>query len=70
MECIFCKGDMKKATAPFHVDRNGYHVTFDNVPAWLCMQCGEPYFEESQVEGIQKAIKDIDKNTAQLHSAA
>ena len=34
--------------APFHADRNGYHLVFDTVPAWVCDQFGEAYFEERE----------------------
>lgn len=44
MKCMHCEGRMKKAVAPFHVDRKGYHSSLDAVPAWVCGQCGEPYF--------------------------
>ena len=40
MKCIHCQGD-GKGTAPFHVDRNGYHLVLDKIPAWVCGQCGE-----------------------------
>ena len=36
MNCIHCHGQMKRSAAPFHVDRNGYHLVFDTVPAWVC----------------------------------
>ena len=26
MKCIHCKGEMKRAAAPFHIDRKGYHM--------------------------------------------
>ena len=53
MNCIHCQGAMRRSTAPFNIDRNGYHVVFDSVPAWICRQCGEPYFEEREVDVIQ-----------------
>jgi YgiT-type zinc finger domain-containing protein len=34
-----------KGTAPFAIDRGGYHLHWDAVPAWVCTQCGEPLFE-------------------------
>jgi YgiT-type zinc finger domain-containing protein len=37
---------MKQGTAPLHIDKQGCHVTLDNIPAWVCEQCGEAYFEE------------------------
>jgi len=63
MKCIHCQGVMKKGTAPLHVDRNGCHLTLDNVPAWICSQCGEAYFEESAVKAVQELIKLIDQKS-------
>ncbi|MFH2047801.1 MAG: YgiT-type zinc finger protein [Pseudomonadota bacterium] len=31
-------------TAPLNIDRKECHVTLDNIPAWICGQCGEAYF--------------------------
>ena len=60
MECIHCKGRMVRETAPFSIDRNGYHVHWDAVPAWVCGQCGEPLFEGAEVERIQRALAALD----------
>ena len=57
---------MRRSTAPFHIDRNGYHLAFDAVPAWICGQCGEPYFEEREVKAIQGAVRALDEQTRQL----
>jgi len=70
MNCMYCKGKMEKKTAPFHVNREKYHLTLDKIPAWVCTQCGEAYFEEHQVEEIQKVIETLDKKTQKLVSAA
>ena len=70
MKCLQCQGTMKRGTAPFHVDRKGYHLLFDEVPAWVCSQCGEPYFEESEVESIQEAIRALDMQATKLASTA
>jgi YgiT-type zinc finger domain-containing protein len=61
---------MERGVAPFHIDRNGYHLTLEAVPAWVCTQCGEVYFEESEVERIQTAIARLDENVHQLAEAA
>jgi YgiT-type zinc finger domain-containing protein len=60
---------MKRATAPFSLDRNGYHVAWDAIPAWVCTQCGEPFFESREVDLIQKALKELDRESAALVSA-
>ncbi|MBI4287787.1 MAG: YgiT-type zinc finger protein [Chloroflexi bacterium] len=62
MQCIHCKGEMKRGKAPFHIDRR-YHLMFDAVPAWVCSQCGEVYFEEAEVDSIQGALKTLDEKT-------
>ena len=67
---MYCRGTMKKKTAPYHIDRNGYHLVMDAVPAWICAQCGEVYFEESEVESIQNVIKAVDDKTSKLKKSA
>lgn len=69
MKCIHCKGEMERKTAPFQIDRKGYHLLFDAIPAWVCTQCGEAYFEETEVESIQKVLKKLDEETEHLAAA-
>jgi YgiT-type zinc finger domain-containing protein len=57
---------MIRGSAPFQVDRKGYHLILDHVPAWVCQQCGEAYFEPNEVDGIQDAIRALDQRTVQL----
>ncbi len=59
---------MLKGNAPFSADRNGYHISWESIPAWACNQCGETYFEENQVNHINKALKQIDCETLALTS--
>ena len=66
MTCIHCKGKMRRGSTPFHIDRKSYHLLLDAVPAWICTQCGEVYFEEAEVYTIQQAIRSLDKRTEKL----
>jgi YgiT-type zinc finger domain-containing protein len=59
---------MVRSTAPFSSDRNGYHVAWDAIPAWVCTQCGEPFFESREVDIIQRALTELDRETAALAS--
>jgi YgiT-type zinc finger domain-containing protein len=70
MKCMHCQGQMKKQAAPFHIDRKGYHLTLDAVPAWVCQQCGEPYFDEPQVDSIQDIIRVVEDRAKRLSAAA
>ena len=60
MKCIHCRGEMKKGTTPFHVDRKGCHLMLEAVPAWVCDQCGEAYFEEREVDAIQELVTSVE----------
>ena len=66
MRCIHCQGEMKRSSAPFHIDRKGCHITLDNVPAWVCGQCGEAYFEEKEVDAVQDLIKLVDQKAEKM----
>ena len=70
MKCIHCLGEMKRSHTPFHADRRGCHVTLDEVPAWVCGQCGEACFEEKEVDAIQKLIAAIEQELPALAPTA
>lgn len=70
MKCMHCQGQMKKDSAPFHIDRKAYHLTLDAVPAWVCRQCGEVYFEEPEVDSIQDIIRAVEDRAKKLSAAA
>ena len=69
MECFQCKGKMVRGNAPYSADRNGYHISWESIPAWVCTQCGEVLFEENEVNHIQKALEKIDHETLALKSS-
>ncbi len=70
MKCMHCQGEMKRGTAPFHIDRREYHLTLDAVPAWVCRQCGEVYFDEPEVDSIQEIIQAVEDRSKKLTAAA
>lgn len=57
---------MERARVPVHIDRKGVHLSLDHVPAWVCKQCGEPYFEETEVDSIQAILRAVDEQAARL----
>lgn len=62
MKCFHCQGELKRGTSTYTLNRRGYHVIIDDVPAWVCTQCGEPLFEEKQVNAIQSLVQELDKD--------
>ena len=43
-------------TASFHIERADYHMSFHIIPAWICKQYSEAYFEERGVNMIRSAV--------------
>jgi YgiT-type zinc finger domain-containing protein len=70
MKCPLCNGDLERGTATFTDSRHGYTVVVNDVPAWVCGQCGEPMFEGEAVEGIQDLLRDMDQNVDRIRRAA
>lgn len=70
MKCIHCQGEMRRGTTPFHIDRKGFHLMWESVPAWVCDQCGETYLEEKEADVIQDLIRSIEQKTRALAASA
>ena len=60
---------MERGSAPFSINRRGYHVHWDTVPAWVCTQCGQPFFETREAEQIQRALEALDRADERLAPA-
>jgi YgiT-type zinc finger domain-containing protein len=70
MRCFHCQAELHRGTATFTDSRKSYVLVLQDVPAWICPQCGEPLFEESAVEGIQTVLQTLDEQVRKLHRAA
>jgi YgiT-type zinc finger domain-containing protein len=57
MRCLRCQGSIERGSAPVHVERNGYRMAWENVPAWVCGRCELAYFEPEEVETIRNAVR-------------
>jgi YgiT-type zinc finger domain-containing protein len=70
MKCYFCGGEMKSGKTTYTVNKKGYHLLIDDVPAWICEQCGEPYFEGDVVDAIQKLVGALDVRVENVREVA
>ena len=70
MECPLCKGDLKPGRVTYTANRHGYHLLLDDVPSWVCQQCGEPVFEEKAVEAIQRMLLVLDEEVELVRQKA
>jgi len=70
MKCLLCKGEMERATVSYTVDRKGYHLFIKRIPAYVCSQCGEKYFEEKEVNAIQNMLKTFEEKLKEVLTVA
>jgi len=66
MECYYCKGDLKEGKVPYFIKRKGYQLVIDNVPAYVCQQCGEHLFREEEVDLIQRIISELEEKIREV----
>ncbi len=54
MRCVICKsGDVKPGSTTFTVERGQMTLVLKGVPARVCSQCGEAYFDEATTQHIE-----------------
>ncbi len=61
---------MEKTTISYTIDRKGYHLFIQKIPAYVCSQCGERYLEEKETEAIQNMIKVLEEKLQDVLVAA
>ena len=67
MKCMYYQGQMERKTAPFNIERQGYHIAWDAIPAWVCDQCGEVYFEDKEVGAVDAMKGKLDGVNVEVH---
>ena len=70
MKCLLCKGEMEKSTVSYVVNRKGYHIYVESIPAFVCSQCGERYFDEKEVDAIQDMIITFEEKLSNVAKVA
>jgi YgiT-type zinc finger domain-containing protein len=54
MKCDICGGTRVQSLISYSVFYRGKPIVVENVPADVCQQCGEQYFDPATVEMLQK----------------
>ena len=54
--CNVCQGRLQKKTIAYSQMIEDRPVIIENVPTWICEQCGETYYDPDVVERIQSII--------------
>lgn len=64
--CSFCGGDLKDELVQHEYHWEGQLFVFEEVPAQVCQQCGEKYFDLNVVEAMEKAVQRKARPTRML----
>jgi YgiT-type zinc finger domain-containing protein len=55
--CDFCGGQLRPKTLPYHEEQwQGQTYRFANVPAYVCDECGEIYFDAAVSQAMEKVL--------------
>lgn len=67
MNCFVCNGKMENKDVNYVVDLGKTIIIIKSVPAKVCAECGEQYFDDETAENIEKIVnkfKDFDTEVA------
>ena len=59
MNCFVCKGELKEKKVNYFVDLDSTIIIIKEVPAKVCCQCGEKYFDDKTSENIEKMVNQL-----------
>jgi YgiT-type zinc finger domain-containing protein len=67
MECVICKnGQTVNQTVTTTLEQNGKAFVFKDVPARVCENCGEQYFEEETSKRLLGLAQEAAKSGMEL----
>lgn len=69
MKCLYCNGETERCLSNYTIDRKDFHLFVQNIPAYVCTQCGEKYFGEQEVEAIQDMARTLESNVEKVRAA-
>jgi len=57
--CSFCEGKLQKNKADFIVKAGNEIISINNVPAYICDNCGEVYYKPQVSRKIDKIMSEF-----------
>lgn len=59
MECFMCKGDLIEKNVNYVVDLENTIIIIKEVPAKVCTQCGERFYDDETAKNIEKIVNQL-----------
>jgi len=64
--CPMCGGQQSQGTTTFTVDKGNMLVVVRNVPATVCLQCGEAWILDSVASDLEGIVSEASAKRSQL----
>jgi len=59
---------MERSKSTYTINRKDYHLFLQDIPVYICSQCGEKYFGEEEVEAIQNLMKTLESEVGKVRA--
>lgn len=59
MDCFVCKGKLEEKKVNYIADLEDTIIIIKGVPAKVCTQCGEQYFDDETTENIERIVNQL-----------
>lgn len=66
MTCFKCKGNLEEKITNYFVDLENTIIIIKGVPAKVCSECGEQYFDDKTAENIDKIVEQLKNLSAEV----
>lgn len=67
MKCVICKhGETKEGTATVTLERANITVVFKDVPAQVCLNCGEEYIDELVTQKLLSSAEEAENSGVEV----
>ena len=58
MKCVFCGGKVEERMVTFSYEENDKYLLVENVPAKVCLKCGEKTYSPEVTDKLLRFAKD------------
>ena len=65
MDCD-CGGALIDGKSSYRVSKKYFSLIIDDIPAFKCTRCDKVLFSEETVDGIQKLVNRIERDTKEI----
>lgn len=66
MKCFMCKGETESKLVNYLVDIDNNIIIIKEVPAHVCKQCGERYFDNDVMKNLEKIIDEVKRVSMEI----